>query len=79
MPLPLHDTQHLIAYLVSVYVGPFYHLIRLCLKHHLVVTIQSALPFGSSLIYFQGFVFTGGKKGKKKYFFCHKVSNTLAV
>lgn len=65
MSLPLFNTQNLIAYLVSVYVGLFYHLIRLCLKHHLVVTIQSALPFGSSLIYFQGFVLTGGRREKK--------------
>lgn len=68
MPPPLYDTQHLIASLVSVNVGPFCHLITLCLKHHLVVRIQSALPFGSSLIYFQKFVFTGGKKEKNQTF-----------
>lgn len=78
MLLPLCDTHHLIAYLISMYVGPFYHLIRLCLKHCLVGTIQSALPFGSSLIYFLEFVFIEKEK-LFFFFFSYKIANTLAV
>lgn len=68
LSLPLCDLS---PELLTLFVGPFYLLISLCLEHHLAITIQSALPFGSSFIYFQWFVLLGGeeKLKKKKSFF----------